>query len=327
MIVAGVDIGASGIRSRVLDDGQVRQHEDASVPPAPGSHTYVDQLATLISSSLFSARPGLSDLSTIAVGLTGLPGLVRQPADLAAAISARVTVDRVVIASDSLITHIGALDTAAGTVIAAGTGAIALATDHQHTWHQADGWGTILGDGGGGAWIGRRGLRAALCAHDGRDGGSRHLLDGLADRFEDPQALLSQISADPAPGQLLASFAPHVAAAAKDGDPIAQGIWQQAGRQLAHTAAAAAKQLPPEPVSWGGGLFDAGSLLIDPFIGELEQLHPGVALCPPRGNAAGGALQLASNSRAQIGHAPYLYIYDTPDLNSGRISHRKDDQA
>src|SRR5581483_2138299 len=35
-----------------------------------------------------------------------------------------------------------------------------------------DGWGHLLGDAGSGFWIGRRGLDAALRAHDGRRGGS-----------------------------------------------------------------------------------------------------------------------------------------------------------
>ena len=42
-------------------------------------------------------------------------------------------------------------------------------------WARADGWGTLLGDAGGGYWIGRRALELALRAADGR-GGSPELL-------------------------------------------------------------------------------------------------------------------------------------------------------
>jgi hypothetical protein len=40
-------------------------------------------------------------------------------------------------------------------------------------------------------------------------------------------------------------------------------------------------------------LFEAGSLLLDPFRAELTRRVPGARLSPPRGQAADGALLLA----------------------------------
>lgn len=325
MTVAGVDIGASWIRIQVLDRDGIHRHNATTSLPAPGTQDWGHALVSLIATSLVSAQPDRSDLSTVAVGLTGLPGLVEQPSQLAAAISTRIGAHRVLVASDSLTTHVGALDMTAGTVIAAGTGAIALSTDHRGAWQQADGWGALLGDTGGGAWIGAQGLRAALRAHDHRQGGSSQLLDALVQQFGSLHALLQQVYGGPSAAQVLASFALKVATVAEAGDPVARDIWQQAGRQLAHTAAAAAERLPTAPVSWGGGLFDAGNLLLDPFTAELERLHPGVALWPPQHNAVEGALRMADEDRSMVSRPPYLYVHDTPDSHPIRLG--KEEQA
>jgi N-acetylglucosamine kinase-like BadF-type ATPase len=80
--------------------------------------------------------------------------------------------------------YAGALGQSPGGVVAAGTGLIALGTDLD-TRRRADGWGHLLGDCGGGAWIGRAGLEAALRAHDGRAGGSRPLLERMEAVFRE----------------------------------------------------------------------------------------------------------------------------------------------
>ena len=68
-----------------------------------------------------------------------------------------------VVTNDAVTAHLGALGGEPGAVIVAGTGAIALAAAPEG-WARADGWGTMLGDDGGGYWIGRRALALALRA-------------------------------------------------------------------------------------------------------------------------------------------------------------------
>ncbi|WP_275092119.1 BadF/BadG/BcrA/BcrD ATPase family protein, partial [Microbacterium sp. K36] len=62
--------------------------------------------------------------------------------------------------------HAGALDGAAGVLLIAGTGAVALGVDPSGA-RLVDGWGPELGDFGSGSWLGREALRAVLRAHDG----------------------------------------------------------------------------------------------------------------------------------------------------------------
>jgi N-acetylglucosamine kinase-like BadF-type ATPase len=216
--------------------------------------------------------------------------LLENPPDLAREIHRHVPTSEVVVASDALTTHLGALAGRPGCVVAAGTGVIALGTDHETTWRQADGWGHVLGDDGSGAWIGAQALRAALRHHDGRPGGSAVLLDKLRAHYGDTEAALYAVYSSPA--HELAAFAPLAAEAAHENDPVAHDIWRRAGTHLAESAHAAAGHLPPT-FSWGGGLWSAGELLLTPFRTELTRLRPDARVSEPAGRAVDGALLLA----------------------------------
>src|SRR5438477_8507216 len=104
-----------------------------------------------------------------------------------------------------------------------------------------DGWGHLLGDVGSGFWIGRRGLDAALRAHDGRSGGSP-LLARLVERDVGPLDRLPEIAARAGAGPVaaIASFSVQVAEAAAEGDDIARYIWLEAAAALADSAVACA---------------------------------------------------------------------------------------
>lgn len=196
-----------------------------------------------------AAEAGIGRLDTAVVGAAGLASLGDAlRAELPAALARELGVRRVALAADAVTAYVGALGPRPGAVVAAGTGLIAVGTDLTG-WRRADGWGHLLGDCGGGAWIGRAGLEAALRAHDGRDNGSGRLLE-LAEEMFGPAALL--------PGRLyprtdraavLASFAPRVAECA-DGDAVAADILRAAARHMADSAAAVCPKTGP---GRGGG--------------------------------------------------------------------------
>ncbi|HLS13124.1 MAG TPA: BadF/BadG/BcrA/BcrD ATPase family protein [Beutenbergiaceae bacterium] len=309
---AGVDVGGSGVRARVqTGDGSLEGRCEVPLPRARGQ---VD-IPALCRNVLAQVHPlitglGAGRLHALALGMTGLPGLVPDPGEIAHRLFADLDVDVVVIAGDALTTHLGALDGGAGGVVAAGTGVIGLGTDHQQIWHQVDGRGLFVGDEGSGAWIGQRGLQAALRASDGRIGGSPALWDQMQTRFGGPLDLVASIHGAEAPAGELASFAPAVAEAARAGDQVAWSIWQEAGHKLAETAVAAVRGLPGR-VTWGGGLFDVGDLLIEPFRNHVQQLLPDVQLDQPAGTGLDGAMLLAQQVAAGqvIAREPYLQVF------------------
>jgi N-acetylglucosamine kinase-like BadF-type ATPase/TusA-related sulfurtransferase len=263
--VAGVDVGASGIR--------VRLGEATVVSPRRGG-ALLDELR--------AAWPG-GGVAAVAVGMTGLLTLTGDPERLQRELAALCRAP-VLLASDVLTSHVGALGLEPGAVVAAGTGAVALGTDLRGCWARSDGWGHLLGDDGGGAWIGAAGLRAALRAHDGRAGGSPALLERVVARFGPPDTLPAQLYPHADVARRLAAFAPDVAAA---GDSVAAAIVAEAGRRLAGTAAAALHPSLPRRVSWAGGLWRLPGLL-DAFLAALDA-EP----VEPAGDALDGAVALA----------------------------------
>jgi len=338
----GVDVGGGGIRVRAATGGRALSAADHG--PVPRSAGQVDTRAVATRIGALVAQL-CTRADRVAVGLTGMPGLLESPAELAAEVHRQVVTASVVVASDALTTHLGALAGRPGCVVAAGTGVIVLGTDHATTWRQADGWGHLLGDDGSGAWIGAAGLRAALRHRDGRGGGSAVLLDKLVRHFGDTATALGVVYGAPSAAHELAAFAPSVAEAAHEGDPVAAEIWQRAGELLAESAHAAAGALLasgprfrtygtaptipaaprsrttsglPEPTSagtefsWGGRLFDAGPLLLAPFRAELTRRLPEAHLTAPAGDAVHGALLLARRGLPADHLHPAQYAVEIP---------------
>ncbi|MEV4116283.1 BadF/BadG/BcrA/BcrD ATPase family protein [Nonomuraea sp. NPDC049695] len=320
---AGVDVGGGGIRVQIESGGESAYGEDTAPVPRDRGRVDLDRLAARIAAvvedAIRASAPAVpARFAGMAVGVTGLPGLVRDPETLWRALGERFGLGALVVAGDMVTTHVGALGFQPGVVVAAGTGVITLGTDLDGVWNQSDGWGHLLGDHGGGAWVGMHGLQAALRAHDGRAGGSAPLLERLTARFGHPLDLVALVYESASPAHHLASFAPSVADAARAGDPVARDIWAEAGRQLGQTAVAAATGLDPV-FSWGGRLFDAADLLMEPFQSTVRALLPGARFAPPRGSSADGALALA---RAAAGgevrpHHPYLYVFAASRSRTG----------
>jgi N-acetylglucosamine kinase-like BadF-type ATPase len=164
-----------------------------------------------------------------------------------------------------------------------------------------DGWGHLMGDAGSGFWIGRRGLNAALRAHDGRSGGSP-LLARLVERDVGPLDRLPELAARAGAGPVaaIASFSVQVAEAAAAGDDVARHIWRKAAAHLADSAVACARRLNPNSstpiaVSWLGGLFTVpDALLLEPFLARIRATFPAADLMPPVGDSLAGAARLAT---------------------------------
>ena len=307
---AGVDVGGGGIRVRIEAEGASAYGEHEAPVPREKGRIDLPRLAPRIAGVIGDAVPDLGRLTGMAIGVTGLPGLVREPDALWHALGERYGLETLVVAGDAVTTHVGALGFQPGIVVAVGTGVITLGTDLDGVWNQSDGWGHLLGDHGGGAWIGMQGLHAALRAYDGRTGGSPALLGRLTARFGHPFDLVALTYESASAAHFLASFAPSVGEAARAGDPVARQIWTEAGRQLGETAAAAASGLDPH-FSWGGRIFDAADLLMEPFQSTVRALLPAARFTPPRGTSTDGALALARAAAdgSVRPHAPYLYVF------------------
>ncbi|MGW0292243.1 N-acetylglucosamine kinase [Streptomyces tuirus] len=292
-----VDSGGSGLRAVVgtAERGPLARRE-AGEPVRTGERgidpeDFMARLVPLVRA--LTAEAGAVPLGTVVVGAAGLASLGDGlRAELPGALAREWGVRRVALAADAVTAYVGALGPRPGAVIAAGTGLIAIGTDLTG-WRRADGWGHLLGDCGGGAWIGRAGLEAALRAHDGREGGSARLLTCAEEVFGPVAGLPGALYPRPDRPAVLASFAPRVAACA-DEDPVAAGILRAAARHMADSAAAVCPSGGEPCIAVTGGLFKLGDPLLGPLDKELERRLPQVRRVPAEGDPLHGSVRIAT---------------------------------
>ncbi|MFF4834175.1 N-acetylglucosamine kinase [Streptomyces sp. NPDC001315] len=294
-----VDSGGSGLRVAVgtVQRGALAQRASAE-PVRTGARGIdpghlMEQLAPMVRA--LTAETGVTGLDTAVVGAAGLSTLGDAlRTELPGALAREFGVRKVALAADAVTAYAGALGPRPGAVIAAGTGLIAVGTDLTG-WRRADGWGHLLGDCGGGAWIGRAGLEAALRAHDGRPGGSAGLLARAEEEFGPLPGLPGKLYPRADRAAVLASFAPRVAACAHDGDPVARDILSAAARHMAESAAAVCPTTGEPRVALTGGLFKMGAPLLVPLENELAQKLPHAQRVPADGDPLHGSVRIAAD--------------------------------
>ncbi|WP_225987452.1 N-acetylglucosamine kinase [Streptomyces spectabilis] len=314
--VLGVDSGGSGLRAALgVVGGSRRPAPRSSAAPVRTGPRGIDaahllqQLEPMARELLAEAGDG-TRLTAVAVGAAGMASLGDDLRDrLPSALAELFGVRRVALAADAVTAYAGALGQRPGAVVAAGTGLIATGTDLT-AWRRADGWGHLLGDCGGGAWIGRAGLEAALRSFDGRRGGSAALRACAEARFGAPLSVLPGLLY-PRPDRpaVLASFAPDVGRCAADGDPVAVGVLRAAAGHIADAAAAACPVSGECEVALTGGLLKLGDVLLTPLEAELTVRLPRARRVPAAGDPLDGAVRIAvdlARDALKLPHDPHL---------------------
>ncbi|MFI1432389.1 N-acetylglucosamine kinase [Streptomyces lydicus] len=302
--VLGVDSGGSGLRIAVAraDDAEARPLASAAsaepVRTGPGGIDAEHLLAQLLPAAEELAREvGADGFTAVCVGAAGMASLGDElRARLPGALTAALGVRRLALAGDAVTAYAGALGQRPGAVVAAGTGMIALGTDLTPAggWRRADGWGHLLGDCGGGAWIGRAGLEAALRAYDGRPGGSAALLASAEAVFGPVTGVPGILYPRADRPSVLASFAPEVGRRAAGEDAVALGILRAAAEHIADAAAAVCPPGEGTAVAWTGGLFGIGEPLLGPLRRALAERLPGARPAAAAKSPLEGALTIAA---------------------------------
>ncbi|GAA4566270.1 N-acetylglucosamine kinase [Planotetraspora kaengkrachanensis] len=333
-LFVGVDGGGTSTRCVVAaETGEVAgrgRSGGANVLSAP------DPAASLLA-ALTAALEGL-DRSQVAGGVFGLAGIARAEAPAAQAWRAAGLPGLPVVVPDVLVAFCGATPEPDGTVLVAGTGAMAARIKGRAVVRRADGLGWLLGDEGSGVWIGRNALTRALTALDGRTPPTL-LVDLVA------AAVLGHGAPAHGPGPELSpeasreltvrlidvvyervaskgaawlgTLAPVVDDAARKGDPVAGDILDEAAHRLSRTAKVAGRDPAgdgDDGDDFGGPLVLAGSLLTEPT--ELARrvraaLGERAPWTPARDGAAGAAaLALRAALPADRAHQAHLRLID-----------------
>ncbi|MEV6512824.1 BadF/BadG/BcrA/BcrD ATPase family protein [Streptomyces sp. NPDC051642] len=297
-----VDSGGSGLRVVVGEVGSGRRSGPLSSgePVRTGARGidpghFMEQLVPMVRALVDQAE--VSEVGTAVIGAAGLATLGDGlRAELPGALAREFGVRTLALAADAVTAYAGALGARPGAVVAAGTGLIAIGTDLTR-WRRADGWGHLLGDCGGGAWIGRAGLEAALRAYDGRDGGSGALLSCAEEQFGAMAGLPGKLYPRSDRPAVLAAFAPRVAERAAV-DPVAAGILRAAAGHMAESAVAVCPATGEPHVALTGGLFKMGEPLLVPLHEELAKRLPHARVVPAEGDPLDGAVRIARDLAA-----------------------------
>lgn len=300
-----VDGGQSATRVALVDRGRVvAEAEGTGFSYRPGEDPVETSVAAF--ADIWRQLPG-AEVERVWMGLTGSPSqpgirrlLARRIRDLTGA-------RQVSVGGDVVTAHAGALGGGDGVVVAVGTGTVCLALAGERI-AVVDGHGAHLGDDGSGYAVGRAGLRAALRTLDGRGPDTvlaRVVLDGYGSR----DGLLQAIYQSATTISDIASFAPAVAEVARSGDPVAVGIWRQAGESLADTVLAGIRRAygadpPAVRVSWTGRLMIPE--LRSPFEEALARSCPTARVVEPVGSGLAGAVLLTGEPCH-----PYRDLVDT----------------
>ena len=287
--VLGVDGGQSGIRLRHSLDDRVVEVEGVS-------HLEGDTIAAVAAAVAEGWRRGqYHPADRIVLGLTTAPADTAGCDRLCRLVGSATGARQVWLADDAVTSHAGALSLGWGVSVVAGTGVAALAAPKQGRPKIIGGHGYLLGDEGGGFWIGRHGLRAALRWADGR--GPDTALTGAAERrFGALDDLHVRLHTGERPVNAIAQFAPDVLEAAAAGDAVAHDIIDEAARELllvARTGAVwAGADAVTVPLALGGRLLQPGTELQRRLLELLA--HAGLAMAPRSADASAldGAVQL-----------------------------------
>lgn len=291
-VVGAIDLGKTSCRLRVVvaPDVSVPVFEITDVG-APGLSSYqgvrlaAEAVQTVLNQFQNSSPLTLDSLVIGAAGTESFPDGARE---LASTVGRQLNAE-VLVASDVVIAHAGALAGSAGTVLIAGTGAVALGLDGSGEFDQADGWGPWLGDEGSGRWIGQQGLQAALRSSDGR-GPRTALATAMRELIGRPHDVPGWVARGDSPARTLGTFALAVIDEARRGDAVAITIVTEAVAHLVETALAATPA--------GGAVVLTGGLMGNLHFSTLVRegiAGAGLMIDDSHGSALDGAYLLAVN--------------------------------
>jgi N-acetylglucosamine kinase len=197
--------------------------------------------------------------------------------------------------SDARIALEGAFSGKSGALLIAGTGSIIFGKDSSGNVHRVGGFGRFLGDEGSGNTLGRKGLTAIAKDFDGRSE-KTSLTERLKKHFgiENSAQLITEVYRN---NFDMASFAPHVIEAAKDGDETAIKIIEDESDELILHVKSIYKMIGTEKLNLClvGGTIATENFYADLFRKKINEQMPYVQIIPPENPPEIGAAFMAKS--------------------------------
>ena len=208
--------------------------------------------------------------------------------------------------NDMICGWAGSLAGEDGINIVAGTGSIGYG-ERQGLSARSGGWGEVFSDEGSAYWIAVQGLQAFSRMSDGRLP-QGPLYDLMVQEFAlaTDLDLCAHIYSRSTPQRdRIAAVSRLIAVAAANGDQASRLIFTQAGHELAEIVDSIRRRLAYRPgervsLSYSGGVFQSGDLILEPFRQRLSSCSADYKLISPRYSPAIGAAIYA----ARLAEAP-----------------------
>ncbi len=247
----GIDAGASATQWALIDhDGLVATGTSAAMDGhiyRPSSRERMEQVLSEISNQIKNYK-----LSGAYMGITGVTsdGSIETLAESILGVSIKVV-------SDIELAYRANFSEGEGILLYAGTGSVAFAIDDRSNSHQIGGWGYLLGDEGGGYWIGREAIRHAMSEIETK---AEFISDSLTSQLlnviggKDWSSVKSFVYSQER--SAIAALSKLVDTSASEGDINAIKIIQKAAEHLAHLVQRMDDSLATTllPVQFTGGI-------------------------------------------------------------------------
>ncbi len=283
LVYLGVDGGGTKTRFALID-GDGRMLGEAQLGTTYHPHVGLDGVRAVLAEGVAEVLAGAGRTAAdVGYAFFGLPayGEDQQAMALLQACPAAVLGhDRYTCDNDMVCGWAGSLACADGINIVAGTGSIGYG-QRRGLAARAGGWGEAFSDEGSAYWIAMRGLNAYSRMSDGRlPKGPLHAILNAHFQLDDDLDICARVYGENAYARgELAQLSRQVAEAARAEDDAAVEIFRDAGRELALICDALRLALrfePGEPVlvSYSGGAFSAGGLLLVPLTNALRAASP-----------------------------------------------------
>ncbi|MEK6648747.1 MAG: BadF/BadG/BcrA/BcrD ATPase family protein [Actinomycetota bacterium] len=256
MLYLGIDAGASSTKWALLDsEGTVKEGTSLSMDGHINREESKTRMIAVLKEIEAVAHP--QKVTAIYAGITGISETVEGAAatvEIFRSVFGRARLELVTDIELGYRTH---LDFGEGIFLYAGTGSIALHINKNREIIRAGGWGYLLGDEGGGYWIGREAIRKVLFRIESQSPIAPNSFEERILIFMDCldwKDIKSFVYSHER--SKMASIAQHVIELAQEGDGTALEILQEAAGYLADLVWRLEKNLGMEgkPVVFAGGL-------------------------------------------------------------------------
>jgi N-acetylglucosamine kinase-like BadF-type ATPase len=209
----------------------------------------------------------------------------------------------VTLCTDAELLLTGGLGRGEGYCLIAGTGSVALGRSLDGVLFRSGGLGYLLGDEGAAAWIGKTAIARSLRSVEGRDLPTV-MLERLtsACALEESSGLIRYVHHD-AGKAAIASLAPLVTQAAREGDPLALDILHTGAAELALLVKSVAERSPRignRKLVLAGGVIEHDEIITGKLKSLLAAEAGDLTLVEPKGNALDGACLLARTGNAAL---------------------------